>query len=102
MRTAEEVLEDVDGKIILADRGYDSDDLRAKIEAAGGVPIIPGKKGRKTPVFYIPEIGRRRRVVENFFARLKRYRRVNTRYDRLTETYAAFVSLASIADWIRF
>ncbi len=65
-------------------------------------PVIPPKKGRKNEVFYISEIGRNRRVVENFFARVKRHRRVNTRYDRLAETFMAFVSLAALADWIRF
>ena len=100
--TAEQVLGDVKDKVVLADRGYDSDKLRDAVSKSGGIAVIPGKMSRKTPVFYIPEIGRHRRVVENFFARLKRHRRVNTRYDRLAETYMAFVSLAAIADWIRF
>lgn len=100
--TAREVLGEVAGRVVLADLGYDSDKLREQIKADGGVAIIPGKKNRKEPVFYLPEIGRQRRVVENFFARIKRHRRVNTRYDRLAETYMAFVSLAAIADWIRF
>lgn len=100
--TALDVLQDVKGKIVLADRGYDSDKLRSQIDASGGIPVIPPKKGRKNEVFYISEIGRNRRVVENFFARVKRHRRVNTRYDRLPETYMAFVSLAALADWIRF
>ena len=91
------------GKIVLADRGYDSDKLRSQIDASGGIPVIPPKKGRKNEVFYISEIGRNRRVVENFIARVKRHRRVNTRHhDRLAETFMAFVSLASLADWIRF
>lgn len=100
--TAGNVLGDVKDIIVLADRGYDSDKLRREIEAAGGIPIIPAKKGRKNPVFYISEVGRHRRVVENFFARVKRHRRVNTRYDRLAGTYMSFVTLAAIADWIRF
>jgi transposase len=99
---AVEVLGDVAGKVVLADRGYDSDDLRRHIEEAGGIPVIPPKSNRKTPVFYISEVGRRRRVVENFFCRIKRHRRVATRYDRLTETFISFVTLAAIADWVRF
>ena len=100
--TAEGTLGDVAGKIVLADRGYDSDRLRDQIMKAGGVAVIPGKTNRKSSVFYLPEVGRRRRVVENFFSRIKRHRRINTRYDRLSETYMAFVSLAAIADWVRF
>jgi transposase len=100
--TARDTLGDVAERVVLADRGYDSDQLREEIRVAGGVAIIPGKSNRVTPVFYLPEIGKCRWVVENFFARLKRHRRVNTRYDRLAETYMAFVNLAAIADWIRF
>ena len=100
--TANEVLGDVRNKVVLADRGYDSDKLRELVSSKGGIALIPGKASRKNPVFYLPEIGRHRRVVENFFARLKRHRRVNTRYDRLAETYMAFVTLAAIADWVRF
>ena len=99
---AEDVLGDVKGKIVLGDRGYDSDDLRKHVVEHGGVPMIPPKANRTSWVFYIPEIGRRRRVVENFFCRIKRHRRVATRYDRLTETFLSFVSLAAIADWVRF
>ena len=97
-----EVLGDVSGKVVLGDRGYDSDKLREHIFGAGGFPMIPPKSNRKSPVFYLSEVGRRRRVVENFFCRIKRHRRVATRYDRLTETFMSFISLASIADWVRF
>lgn len=99
---AEEVLRYVKGKIVLGDRGYDSDELRTHIVKQGGVPMIPPKANRTSWILYIPEIGRRRRVVENFFCRIKRHRRIATRYDRLTETFLSFVSLASIADWVRF
>lgn len=99
---AEEVLGDVKGKIVLGDKGYDSDELRTHIVGQGGVPMIPPKANRTNWVFYIPEIGCRRRVVENFFCRIKRHRRVATRYDRITETFLSFVSLAAIADWVRF
>lgn len=99
---ANEVLGDVAGKVVLADRGYDSDALRQQIHEAGGIAMIPPKKNRKNRVFYLPEIGRLRRVVENFFCRIKRHRRVATRYDRLNETFMSFISLAAIADWVRF
>ena len=99
---AGEVLGDVKGKVVLGDRGYDSDELRDYVTDQGGVALIPAKTNRKNRVLYVPHIGRRRRVVENFFCRIKRHRRVATRYDRLPETFISFVSLASIADWVRF
>lgn len=99
---AVDVLGNVAGKVVLGDRGYDSDALREHVSEQGGIAMIPGKSNRKKAVFYIPEIGRRRRVVENFFCRIKRHRRVATRYDKLSETFISFITLAAIADWVRF
>jgi len=100
-KSAMEALGELRDCVVLGDKGYDSDDLRAQIKAAGGIPNIPGRKNRKEKVFYIKEIGKRRHVVENYFCRIKRFRRVNTRYDRLPETFLSFVCLASLMDWIR-
>lgn len=101
MKSVVELLGDLSDKVILADKAYDSDELRELIEKEGGVAMIPPKSNRKREIFYLPEIGKMRHVVENFFSRVKRYRRINTRYDRLSETYSSFVYLASIMDWIR-
>jgi transposase len=95
------VLGDFTGIVVLGDRGFDDDTLREHIKTGGGVALIAGKSNRKEQPFSIPEIGWQRQVVENFFARIKRYRRVNTSYDRLAESSMAFVNLAALADWIR-
>lgn len=87
--------------IVLADKGYDSDELRDFIFAMDGVPMIPPKSNRKTKVFYDKEIGKQRRMVENFFSRIKRFRRVGTRYDKLSSSFMGFVFLATISDWCR-
>lgn len=99
--SARELLGEVKDAIVLADRGYDSDVLRKQVLDDGGVALIPPRKGKCKPVLYFPHIGKKRYVVENYFCRIKRYRRVATRYDRLGETYLAFVSLASLMDWLR-
>lgn len=101
LRSAREVLGDVADKIVLGDKGFDDDKLRKWVRSNGGVANIPGRKNRRVEVFYIKEVGKLRHVVENFFARIKRYRRVCTRYDRHAETYIAFVCLASLRDWLR-
>ena len=95
------VLGDVLGQVVLADRGYDSDDLRNHILAQGGGPNIPGRKNRKNEVPYFKSIGKERYVIECLFQRLKRFRRINTRFDRLSATFMAFVNLSAIADWCR-
>ena len=99
--SARELLGDVRNSIVLADRGYDSDSLRKKILSDGGVALIPPKKNRRRPVLYFSHIGKKRHVVENYFCRIKRYRRIATRYDRSSATYLSFVYLASLMDWLK-
>jgi len=95
------VLEDVNGKVVLGDKGYDSDELRKEIFDSGGAANIPGRENRKREVPYFSSLGKQRYVVENLFQRLKRFRRVNTRYDRLAATFMSFVNLSALADWCR-
>lgn len=101
LKSVRKVLGDVATKVVLGDKGFDDDKLRKWVRKGGGVAVIPGRKNRKAEVFYIKEVGKLRHVVENFFARVKRFRRVGTRYDRLAETYVAFVSIAALMDWLR-
>ena len=103
VNSAAELLgENLKGAVILADKGYQSSELAAHILAAGGFPNIPSRDGTKEPLPYDKELGKLRRMVENFFCRIKRSRRVNTRYDRLTQTFMSFIILAALDDWIRF
>ena len=90
--------DDLRGIIVLADKGYQSRSLAEHILEAGGIPNIPSRDGTKEPLPYDKDLGKLRHVVENFFSRLKRSRRVGTRYDRLAKTFMAFVTLAALAD----
>ena len=86
---------------ILADRGYDSDELRDFIKERGGKPVIPPKKNRNVQYHYDKALYKTRNRVERFFCRLKDFRRVATRYDRQPYTFMAAVFLASIvAFWL--
>lgn len=102
VKNAHAIVGNVKNEIILADLGYHSDKFCQFVSANKGVALVPGKINRRGKVFYILEIGRKRHVVENFFARIVRFRRVNTRYDSLVCTYMGFLALAYLADWIRF
>ncbi|MGC6465512.1 MAG: IS5 family transposase [Akkermansiaceae bacterium] len=95
------VLGNVTGQVVLGDKGYDCNALRSAIFYGGGGPNIPGRQNRKTEVPYFDSIGKGRYVVECFFQRIKRFRRINTRYDRLAATYLSFVNLSALADWTR-
>lgn len=81
----------------LADKGYDSDANRAAIRRQGAQPCIPPRRNRTEPLSYDRHMDRGRNVVERYFARVKQYRRVATRYDKKAANFLGFVWLASIA-----
>lgn len=86
---------------VVADKGYDSSKFREAIWDAGACPCIPPLSTRKQPVRWHRGYYRKRHQVENFFQRIKRHRRVATRYDRLALSFLAFVQLAGVLDWLR-
>jgi len=86
---------------VLADKGYDAGSLRRALRQAGAVPVIPGRAGRKRQIVYDKNRYRERHLVENAFCRLKDYRRVATRYDKLADNFLSAVALATlVAFWI--
>jgi transposase len=92
---AEELTECLpEGSTLIGDKGYDSSTLRQTAAAQGIKTCIPARSNRTTTVPFAPSIYRRRHRVENFFEKIKRYRRVATRYDKLAETFLGFVCLA--------
>ena len=93
---ATEVLEELTPKMVVADKGYDSDPLRIWLFERGVLPCIPPKANRIDPLPYRASAYRKRHLVENFFAHLKTFRRVATRYDKLAETFFGWVLLACI------
>jgi transposase len=93
---ATDVLEGVPAKMAVLDKGYDSDDLRIWLFERDVTPCIPPKSNRLDPLPYSKRSYRKRHLVENFFQRIKTFRRVATRYDKLAETYFGWVLLATI------
>jgi transposase len=79
---------------LIGDKAYDSSTLRQTAATKGINTCIPGRSNRTMTVPFSATVYRRRHRVENFFARIKRYRRVATRYDKLAETFLGFVCLA--------
>lgn len=80
---------------MLGDKAYDADRLRQLIEAQGAVPNIPPKANRKWKSCFSRALYKQRNI-ERFFSKLKHFRRVATRYDKLADNFLAFVKLASI------
>jgi transposase len=88
-------------KRLIADRGYDANRLRSTLRDQGTIPIIPGRRNRKRPIQYDGRRYRDRSLVEAMFCRLKDFRRVATRYDKLARNYQSPVALAAaVAFWL--
>jgi len=83
-----------EGSTLIGDKAYDSSTLRQTAATKGIKTCIPARTNRTTTVPFSAKLYRRRHRVENFFERIKRYRRVATRYDKLAETFLGFVCLA--------
>jgi transposase len=83
---------------VVMDKGYDSDQIRQRLRAQEVTPVIPPKRTRKQPISYDPEHYQLREKVERFFNKMKRFRRVATRYEKLRQTFLAFIHLVAL--WI--
>ena len=84
---------------LAADRAYDSDALRRQLLDRGMRPVIPNAPYRKRLHPFDAEAYKRRNLIERAFCRLKDFRRIATRYDKLACTYVAAVALAAIITW---
>lgn len=86
---------------LVADRAYEGDETRQLAKKLGYTPVIPPKRNRRNPWPHNRDIYKRRNEVERLFRRLKGYRRVFSRYDKLDTMYLAFITLALIHDTLR-
>jgi transposase len=84
---------------LAADAAYDSDALRLFLLERGTVPVIPNNPTRKRRHPFDETAYRQRNLIERMFCRLKDWRRIATRYDKLAATFAAAVMLAAIIIW---
>jgi putative transposase len=101
MARAEALVEGFEPGAVVADKGYDADRLRDAVLDAGAEPVIPPRRHRRNPRAYDRDLYQERNLIERFFAKLKQFRRVATRYDKLLPNYRGFVQLASIAILLR-
>ena len=83
---------------LLMDPAYEGDDTRALAAELGYIPVVPPKSNRKNPWDYDKQLYRQRNQVERLFRRLKRFRRIFTRYDMLDVVFLSFVYFALIVD----
>ena len=97
---AAQTIEDLPAQAVIADKGYDADHFVAKIEAAGAQAVIPPRSNRLALRNFDRHLYRDRNLIERFFARIKHFRRIATRYDKLALSFLSFVHLACTFVWL--
>ena len=93
----EPLIDGVEFDALLADKAFDTDSLRANLNERGAVAVIPPKSNRKDQIPCDMDMYKWRHLVENFFCKIKAFRRIATRYDKTDESFRAMIYLASSA-----
>ena len=88
-------------KAILADKGYDADDVVAEIVKMKGEVVIRSKCNRKEVRSFDKDLYKKRKLIERMFNKIKNFRRVATRYENTAAAYLAFVLVSGICLWLR-
>jgi transposase len=98
---ADHLLPDMQADMLIADKAFDADERVIKpLAAAGKTTVIPPKANRKTRREYDRHLYKERHLVENFFAKLKQFRAIATRYDKTARNFLAAVYLAASVIWL--
>jgi transposase len=101
MTRAEALIEGLPAGWLIADTAYDADGFRRGLLEAGTTPVIPPNPARARAVPHDRDLYKERHVVECFFAKLKHFRRVATRYEKTATNFLAMVQLACAMIWLR-
>ncbi len=97
---ANALIEGFDVDYVLADKGYDSDEFVEVIEKTGAVAVIPPRRNRKKQREYDRELYKERNLVERLFQKLKQFRRIATRYEKLKRNYQSMLYLVGSLIWL--
>lgn len=97
---AKPLLDGLQADAVLADKGYDADALIDSIQTSGAMAVIPPKRNRVVQRSYDRHLYKDRNLVERFFNRIKQFRRIATRYEKLARNYLSFLNLVCAYIWI--
>jgi len=92
---AQDLIKDVDPQALIADKAYDADPLIDSLAQREITPVIPPKSNRKTKRDCDFALYRERNLIERFFNKIKHFRAIATRYDKLARNFLAAVRLVS-------
>lgn len=98
---AHDLVDGFEAGAIIADKGYDADHFVERVAEPGTEVVIPSKRNRKLRRAHDEHLYRERNAIERFFCKLKQFRRVATRYDKLLPNFMGLVKLAAIAIWLK-
>ena len=99
---ADSLLPEIEASAVLADKAYDADQRVLEPLRERGIEIvIPPKSNRKIQRLFDVELYKSRHLIENFFAKLKQYRAIATRYDKLDITFLAAIFLVASVVWLK-
>jgi transposase len=98
---ADQLLTDLVADTVLADKAYDADErVIERLEAQGKTAVIPPKGNRTSPREYDKHLYKARHLIENFFAKLKQYRAIATRYDKRAVNFLGAIYLTASVIWL--
>jgi transposase len=95
------LIKDYEPQALIADKGYASAPLIEAVTAKGIEAVIPPKKNRRVQREYDRHLYRERHLIECFINKIKHYRRVFSRFDKLSKNYSGFLSFVSALVWLR-
>lgn len=94
------LLDGIDPQAVVADKAFDANHLRQQIAQRGAKAVIPPRSNRNAPASYDKHQYKHRNLIERYFCRIKHFRRIATRYDKLAQRFASFVALVSAFVWL--
>jgi transposase len=101
-RQADNLIEDIVFDCLIADKGYDSEQFVQRVRQTGRKVVIPKRRyGGRTGRKYDRHLYRERHLIECFIGKIKHYRRIFTRFEKLSKNYLSFIHLVSSLIWLR-
>ena len=97
---AHTLIQDIATDAVVADKAFDANALLNAIHQAGAKAVIPPKADRKEQRPYDQHQYKHRNLIERFFCRIKHFRRIATRYDKLASRFSSFIALAASFIWL--
>ena len=101
-QVAPQLIDQVSGEVLIADKGYDSESIREKARSKNMIPIIPKRSNNKNPdKDFDLQLYRNRHVIENLFAKIKHYKAIAMRADKLARNFKASITYVCTFLWLK-